>query len=191
MSINELREIVDNGLNKLEMRINPQIKNYIINFSQGFPHYTHLLTKYAAKSALYMDKNLINQDHFDKAITEAIDNASESIRNSYQKAVLTTRKQSMFELVFSACALVNEDEHGTFRAKDLEAPLSQLIGNRIKLQAYAYHLGKLCQEERGAVLQKVGLSKQHRYRFKNPLLKAFITLKLYQTRKLVAASWHV
>lgn len=182
MSADELAEIIKNGLDKLRVEMKPNILLDIINFSQGFPHYTHLLSKYSAKTAIEGAVLEIHRDHFDIAIDEAIDNAQESIREAYQKAVITTRQQSMYDNVVLACALVKEDEHGTFRAKDLEKPLLGLTNQHTKLQAYIYHLGKLCQDERGAILQKVGVPGQYRYRFKNPLLKAYIRLKIYQKK---------
>jgi Cdc6-like AAA superfamily ATPase len=184
MSASELAEIIDNGLTKLGLKIDPLIRDDIIDFSQGFPHYTHLLTKYAAKAALQSDKVEINRSHFDIAIEEALENVHERIRESYQCAVLTTKKEAIFNDVLSACALAKEDEHGTFRATDLEKPLHEITGKHLKLQAYIYHLGKLCQAERGEILQKIGLGKQHRYRFVNPLLRAFVRIKLYQSGKL-------
>ena len=50
MSNKELEEIILKGLNKLEMKINDGAKELIIDYSIGFPHYTHLLTKYSAEN---------------------------------------------------------------------------------------------------------------------------------------------
>ena len=90
----------------------------------------------------------------------------------------------MFGDVLAACALAKEDEHGTFRATDLEVPLFKITGAHHPLQAYTYHLGKLSDSERGSILKKIELGKQHRYRFNNPLLRAYVRLKLYQSGKL-------
>jgi hypothetical protein len=184
MSSIELSEIIDKGLARLEMQIDPLVRRDMIDFSEGFPHYTHLLTKFTANTALQLGTLEINRNHFDLAIEETLENVRESIRESYQRAVITTRKEAMFDDVLSACALAKEDEHGTFRATDLEKPLYKVTGRHLNLQAYIYHLGKLCQDERGGILQKIGFEKQHRYRFANPLLKAFVRIKLYQSGKL-------
>lgn len=155
-----------------------------IEFSQGFPHYTHLMAKYAAQAALESAEIEIRREHFDHAIEEAIENANESIREAYHAAVMTTRREAMFKYVIAACALVKEDEHGTFRAIDLQDPLLKITGKHHMLQAYIYHLGKLCHDDRGSVMQKVGTEKQHRYRFRSPLLRAFVRIKLYQSHQL-------
>jgi len=118
------------------------------------------------------------------AVNEAIKNTQKSIRQSYQEAITNTRNQDKFRNILWACTLVEEDENGTFRAKDLEENLLKITKKKVQQQAYSYNLGMLCQNQKRAVLEKVGeSSKQTRYRFKNPLLKAYIKLIIYQQKK--------
>jgi Cdc6-like AAA superfamily ATPase len=180
----EIEEIVDKGIERLGIKISEGVKLDIVDFSEGFPHYTHLLAKYAAQTAIMNDSSVIESMHLKIAVEEAIANAQESIRDSYHRAVLHTRQSSMFRDVVSACALVEEDEYGTFKPTDLQEALHKLTGEFIDPKSYRYHLGKLCQEEKGLVLQKVGSANRYRYRFTNPLLKAFVRLKLYQQNKI-------
>jgi len=176
----ELQQIIEKGLEKLELTIDEEVKNDIIEFSQGFPHYVHLLAKSSAKVAI----EKITRECFNMAVNEAIKNTQESIRKSYQEAITTTRNQDGFRNVLWACTLVEEDESGTFRAKDIEENLLKITNKKVQQQAYSYNLGMLCQNQKGAVLEKVGeSSKQTRYRFKNPLLKAYIKLIIYQQKK--------
>ena len=184
MSNHELEQIVKGGLKLLNFKIDNSVLEKIIKFSNGFPHYTHLLSKYSAKRAIITKSEVINENHFKDAIDGAIENAQESVRSAYQMAVITGRETTKFEFVLWACAMVKEDEHGTFKATDLMEPMFNLTGKRHALQSYSYHLGKLCQEEKGKVLNKIGKAKQYRYRFNNPLLKSYIKLKLYKNNLL-------
>jgi Cdc6-like AAA superfamily ATPase len=180
----ELQQIIEKGLEKLELTIDEEVKNDIIEFSQGFPHYVHLLAKSSAKVAIEKSTEKITRECFNMAVNEAIKNTQESIRKSYQEAITTTRNQDGFRNVLWACTLVEEDESGTFRAKDIEENLLKITNKKVQQQAYSYNLGMLCQNQKGAVLEKVGeSSKQTRYRFKNPLLKAYIKLIIYQQKK--------
>lgn len=180
----ELQQIIEKGLEKLELTIDEEVKNDIIEFSQGFPHYVHLLAKSSAKVAIEKSIEKITRECFDIAVSEAIKNTQESIRKSYQEAITTTRNQDGFRNVLWACTLVEEDENGTFRAKDIEENLLKITKKKVQQQAYSYNLGMLCQKQKGAVLEKVGeSSKQTRYRFKNPLLKAYIKLLIYQEKE--------
>ncbi|MBL8991994.1 MAG: AAA family ATPase, partial [Spirochaetia bacterium] len=111
MSDEELGEIIDKGMSRLKMSMDKTVRSDIIAFSQGFPHYTHLLAKYSALNAIKLHYNYVARNNFDAAISDAIDNAHESIRDSYQKAVLTSKEKSFYNEVVYACALVEEDEH--------------------------------------------------------------------------------
>jgi Cdc6-like AAA superfamily ATPase len=180
MSPVELAEIVDNGVAKLEMTIDREVKSDIVNFSNGFPHYTHLLAKYSAKIAIELQQNHIDRQHFDLAIDDAIDNVQELIRDMYQKAVLSYKTDAIFNHIIAACAIVQEDEYGTFGISDIEEPLNKMTGKQYSAKSFSYHVSKLCEDERGAILEKVKLGKLNRYKFTNPLLKAFVKIKLYQ-----------
>jgi Cdc6-like AAA superfamily ATPase len=181
MSPEELQQIIEKGLSRIELTIEEEVKDDIIKFSQGFPHYVHSLAKLSAREAIKKSLEKITRECFDVALNEAIKKADASLSTFYQKAITTNRNQDGFRNVLWACTLVKEDENGTFRAIDIEEFLPKIANRKIKQQSYSYNLGMLCREQKGAVLEKVGeSSNQTRYRFKNPLLKAYIKLIIYQ-----------
>lgn len=181
MSDAELQNIIENASKKIEVTIPAAISKNIIRYSSGFPHFTHLLGLYTTLAALDRKSLIIKETDFSSAIKYAIENVSESIRNLYQKAIITTKGISYFPQILTACALVQTDQHGTFRASDLEKILLEKLKTNLKMQAYQYHIGKLCSPERGSVLEKIHISvKQSRYRFNNHLLKGYILLKFFQ-----------
>jgi len=178
MSANELGEIIDKGLSALGMRIIGQVRHRIISLSQGFPHFTHLLSKYSAKQAMEQNRDEISQADFDLAVQDANNDTQESIRNTYFKATVATKK-TIFREVLVACALAPEDEYGTFRASDIDRPLEQVAGRHYGLPQYSYHIAQLCMSGRGPILEKLGSPKRYRYRFTNPLMKPFVLLNAY------------
>jgi energy-coupling factor transporter ATP-binding protein EcfA2 len=189
MSLPELAEIIDKGLAILEMDIEESVRSKIIRLSQGFPHYTHLLAKYSAGGAIDHERLNILEPDLDIAIEKAVEDARESIRAAYHKATLASRRETLFPKVLLAAALAPEDEFGTFRASDLLEPLRRITGRAsYSLPSFTYHLGKLCSEERGNILDKLGTQKRHRYRFANPLMKSFILLKGYSERTIDLSS---
>ena len=180
MNQTELKEVIDNGLAKLKMHMDTSVKEDIIHFSQGFPHYVHLMAKYTVESALFYHYTSILRKNFDEAVEKAVENAYESIRVTYQKAIHTNKVNSFFENVVYSCAMVKEDNYGTFRASDLIEPISKLLKQDVKLSRFIYHLSRLDRKERGPLLQKIKTDNQTRYRFDNPILKAYILLLLYR-----------
>ncbi len=184
MSDEELGEIVVNATKELDMEIETNVLKKIVAYSSGFPHYTHLLGKYSTRVCLDSRKLYIKSIHFKNAMIEAIENVNESIRITFQKAILSAKSDTLFEKVLYACALVETDEYGTFRATDLEAVLENEFQESRKIQAFQYHLGKFCTNERGKVLERITLGKaKTRYRIKNPLVKAFILLRYHNMKE--------
>jgi Cdc6-like AAA superfamily ATPase len=178
MSDAELSEIVISATESIEMKIDKKVLNKIVEYSSGFPHYTHLLGKYTTLAAIECEEINIKNKHFTTAMKLAIENVNESIKRQYELAILSTKTDTLFKDVLFACALVKTDEYGTFRATDIENYFSAEMNYQKSVQAFQYHLGKFCSEERGKILIKLPIAKSRtRYRFQNPLFKAFVRLK--------------
>jgi len=190
MSADELGLIIDNGMKSLGSSIDPFVRLDIIEFSHGFPHYTHLLSKYAVKSALTSGTLDVTRHHFDLSIDEALANVSESIRDLYQRATTSGHKGALYQHVLHACALAKEDEHGAFRATDLLKPMRLVTGKPYPVSSYGFHLSQLCSDERGPVLEQVGRGKMHLYKFRHPLIRAYVRIRLYQAGLIKGATSH-
>ncbi len=180
MTKKELAQIIDNGIEILEMEIDENVKTKITSLSQGFPHFTHLLSKYSAKEAIDEDRNLINEVDLKLAIEKAVDDTQESIRKKYQIATIASKKETLFPYVLLSAAIIETDEFNSFRASDLVKPMRELTKRpEIELPFFTYHIGKLSSDERGNVFEKIGVAQRHRYRFSNPLMKPFIIMRGY------------
>jgi len=182
MEDKELKEIIENGLSKLEISTENTIKEEIVKLSQGLAYYTHLLCRYILEDMIFQKKNLIGKNELTNGILRCVDNAQESIKNSYQLAV-TSNKSTMFKDVLQACVLIKEDEYGTFKASDLQEPLSKIRGEEIRTEQYQHHIGKLCKQEKGSILKRVGTKGNHRYKFRNPLFKTYVQLKVIAEKR--------
>ena len=183
MSNEELKSIIDKGLELLEMTIDQKVSRRIVHLSLGFPHFTHLLAKFSARCAIANRESRISIGHFENAIEDCIRNTDHSIRNSYQKATITSRDESKVKDVIGACAIAETDEYETFSTNDLIVPYRKITGQMVTPQSLTYHLSRLCTDDRGNLLEKAGISRNIRYRFRNPLMKAYVGLKLSQQEK--------
>lgn len=181
MSKFELSEIIEKGLNFTEMQCNNEIKEKIIDFSEGFPQYIHLLCKHSAKAAIERGSLIIEKEDFDKSIDESLEDVQETTKESYRKAV-TANDEVIFKEVLIACSFVKTDEYGNFTAKSIQKILSHILKKNIQPSQYRYHLGQLCKDERGKVLKKIESVGENRYQFRNPLLRAYSKIKAYQLR---------
>ena len=177
MTLEELRAVIDNGLRQVNMDIEGSVAWQIPTVSQGYPHYTHLLTLHAARSAVANGRSTVNGDDIKSAINESISLSEHSIRTSYSTAVYSANKSALFEPVLLACALAPTDDLNYFNARSVMGPLSHIMGRNMEVPAFAKHLDRFCQTTRGPVLHRSGQSRRYRYRFAVPLMRPFVLLQ--------------
>ncbi len=176
MSRAELEEIIDLGLDRLGMEIDHEARDFITSLSQGLPHYTHLLALYATREAIDHGVRRINMAHVNSAIEKALVNAQQSILSTYHKATLSPRRENLYDEVLLACALAQVDELGYFAAADVRRPMKLITDKAYEIPAFARHLSKFCDLDRGPVLTTIGGPRRSRYRFANPLMQPFVLM---------------
>lgn len=173
----ELAQILTTGAEKLGMRMGTGASSRIVKLSQGLPHYTHLLGLYATRAALGRASLEVGVEDVRTGLKRAVDNAQHTIKSLYHTATISSRQDALFEEVLLACALAKKDELSFFAAVDVVKPLSDIEGTRYEIPAFARHLSKFCENERGPVLIKSGERRRYRYRFANPLLEPYVIMK--------------
>lgn len=176
MSPQEIGEVVDKGLNKLEMSINRDSKERIIKLSQGLPHYTHLLAFSAVQSAIENERENINLEDVNQATAESIERAQQTIKEAYGKAVSSPRG-NLYPQVLLACAIAANDEMGYFSAGAVKEPLSKILNKTLDVSAFSRHLKEFCDNRRGPIIQQVGSPRRFKYRFLNPLIEPFVIMR--------------
>lgn len=181
MSSHELKEILHNGAAHLGLEFLQDVENEIIRFSQGFPHFSHLLGKHCCKAAFEDRDRKIRSNHLQSSVRVSVDRVDETVRHAYQRATMTAKISTSFRTVVWACAEAKEDEHGTFKATDVAKAYSKLTNTNTISNSINYYIGKLCTDERGRFLERVGAATNIRYRFRNPLLRAYVQLKQQAT----------
>ena len=48
---------------------------------------------------------------------------------------------------------------------------------RYEIAAFSRHLADFCSDDRGPVLERTGVPRRYRFRFRNPLLQPFVIMK--------------
>lgn len=175
MKKEECEEIINNGLNELEISMDNGIKNKIIDFSSGFPHYIHLLCKYGCEELIENSRDTFTEAYLQIAIKKGIDNTAEQLRSSFRKGVLTANKSDKWRNVIYSCCLCEIDEFNSFTISDINDKYTKLTGKQSDIK---YNLSKLTQDERGEILVKLGKGKSTKYAFRNPMMRAFVKLKM-------------
>jgi Cdc6-like AAA superfamily ATPase len=175
MTENEIREIINYGAKAIGMTIPDAIADQIVDFSCGYPHFTHLLCHQACSNALHRPELIVEQADLEFARTRALGRAHESLKRSYLRATGSNR-ENIYKEVLQACGSVELDEFNTFQPRDVAKPLSAILKREMKATQFGGHLLKLCSPERGNILVSEGESGRRRYRFRDPLMRAYVKL---------------
>lgn len=178
MSDDEAVSIIDNGMRSLGFTISKNVKDKILGFSSGFPHYIHLLCKHGAKQMIINGKTEFNEAYLQIAIKNGIEDTSELLRSSYQRAIVDSNTDSKWIKVLYACANGKSDSFNCFSTNDVLDEYNKSCKNPIKCSNIRYNLNQLCTKERGEILLKMGTGVNTRYRFINPMMRAFVKLKI-------------
>ncbi|MBP6237176.1 MAG: ATP-binding protein [Saprospiraceae bacterium] len=178
MSEPELLEIIQKGCDEVEMEMTKQVQNKIISFSSGFPHYTHLLSKFSLKNAIEKDQIKVKTENLDFAINLAIENAAEHLRESYRMAVFSESGNNKWQNVIFACAKCYSDQFNSFTVEDIIQEYQNLVKKECRIEDIQNEIEALCDKERGFFLEKQATESNTRFKFANPMMKPFILLNI-------------
>lgn len=179
MSPEEVRDIMRRGLIKLGMSVDVGALNEIVQFSQGLPYVTHLLSLASCKAALGDEMLEINIEHVDKGIFDALDQWQHTSKSTYYNATKSPQPGHMYREVLLACALTPTDDFGYFAAADVRKPLKAITGKNYDVPNFARHLKQLSSHGRGSMLSLSGSPRRQRYRFVGPLMRPYIILRSF------------
>jgi|APLak6261698768_1056241.scaffolds.fasta_scaffold00110_3 DNA replication protein DnaC len=176
----ECEEIITNGLKRLELKMETSVKERIIEFASGFPHYVHLLCEIGCRELINNDKILFSEAYLRIAIAAGIDQTSEQLRLSFRKAVMSSSNSTKWRDLLYACANSDVDEFNAFPISEILRQYNRITnGNHKNSSTFNYNLNQLLEDSRGEILIKLGKGMSTRYMFKNPMMKAFVKLKFH------------
>lgn len=178
MSDEESFDIIEKGLSKLELTIDDEVKSKIVEFSSGFPHYVHLLCKYCVLHVIDQNKEHIDNNDLNAAILKGIENTNGQLQTSYRNAIIGLSTTDKWKNVLFACAQVELDEFNCFNITDVANQYRKITGEEIQKNSIVYNLNQLADKTRGNILEKLDTGLNTRYRFVNPMILAFIKLKI-------------
>ena len=112
------------------------------------------------------------------AINKGIENTSEQLRISFRKAILASNSSNKWKHLLYSCANCDIDEFNSFTVSDVVKNYNLLTKSNSKNNNLNYNLNQLTTESRGEILFKLGKGMSTRYAFKNPMMRAFVKLKM-------------
>ena len=173
MSPDELAQIVNHGTAALGMSADDDATRFVGALSQGLPHYTHLLGLHAVRQAIDAGTERVTRGHVGGAIGKAITGSQQTLQRAHHRATMSPRSDALYRQVLLASALARTDGLGYFAAADVREPMSRIMGRKYEIASFSRHLADFCEDDRGPVLERTGVPRRYRFRFRNPLLQPF------------------
>jgi histone H3/H4 len=180
MSKDEMNGILDLRYPKVGMSIQDDARNIIVGLARGLPEYVHFLGRDAARCALAARRLTIEQNDTIVAIDSMVKTSDQTIDEAYSKAVLSNKKNNLYKQVLLACALAKSDDLGRFIPSDVLPQLTKILGRNIKIANFYPHIEAFCEPERGGILEKRGVSKAYKYRFREPKMLPYVIMRSFK-----------
>jgi hypothetical protein len=184
MERKDLKEILDKAQKALNVVFSSSAENLILHVSQGFPHYTHLLGREAVRLAARRRTRSVERQDAIGSLKDAVKQAQQSVTDVFLKATHSTHQNTLYKEVLLASAVTAataSDRLGFFTAAAVAEPLKSVAGKQIPITTFNRHLKAFCEPQRGSTLERKGLPKAYRYRFRDPLLVPFIFMDAVAT----------
>jgi Cdc6-like AAA superfamily ATPase len=178
MEDGELGEILDKAAVQLGVTFSANARATIVSMSQGLPHYTHLLGRDAVRAAVRQGHLCTGVQDVRDGIENAINDAEETIRDLYEKAVSSAQTDALYRQVLLSCALTKKGPRSSFRAADVARSMTKLMKVSYKVPAISKHLKSFSEDEaRGRILIRRGGERNYTYRFANPLVESYVLMR--------------
>jgi hypothetical protein len=177
MSRDELEDIITKCLATVSMTVARPALHEISRIAKGLPHYAHLLGLYAGLAAVSDGMTEVGPKHVSAAVDLSITNALQSIQKAYIRATESSQQTAQYHKVLVACAMADTNDLGYFSPADVREPLGRILKKPAKIEAFARHLHKFCDDESGPVLTKMTIRGRPQFRFVTALMQPFAILK--------------
>lgn len=177
MAKDEMQDVLEGRFRRLGMTIEGNGKWKAINLTKGLPAFAHGLGKEAALAAIARKRLRIVEADIDVAMDNILNSNQNSLKQDYEQATHSNQAKARYRQILMACAMAQSDEVGYFTPKQVEAPLSEILGRPTTVEYFNDNLRQLTEERRGNVLQRQGSTRIYRYRFENPAMQPYVLMK--------------
>jgi Cdc6-like AAA superfamily ATPase len=184
MTDREVERLIQAGAEAARVDFPADVRERIVLLSRGLPYYAQLLSLYTARNALGRGARRIEAGDLAYAVERCAAEADRAVADAYNRAVGTDRRTSFTDVLYLA-ALCPADEYGVFHPADMARIPLHPDGEPGSVLGLQYPLSRLCEEERGAVIERVQEAGGFRYRFRHQMMRQHVLMRQARARGLV------
>lgn len=164
-----LEEIISLGEEGLSIKFEEKVRDTVVDISNGFPYFTHLLCKEAAELALENDENIINAALFQRSIERSLENAEGRLKRDYESAVRSYKTDVYKKILYSASKFKTNE----FSVAQWINQISMDTGVRYNNQSMSNYTGRLTKADYGAIIKRLSRGV---YKITDPRMPSYIRL---------------
>lgn len=166
----EIQQIILGGMKKLSLEISEQVLRIIVNISNGYPHFAHLMGLKSAEEAIVTGVKKITKKEFVSSIDKAVNDAEGTMKRLYDDATqnASLKMSENIQLILKVCSTSN---HDAFSLTDISLKL-KVYGVELANKTISGYLSKFTGDN-GSILRRV---KQGVYRFNDPRMQSYIKM---------------
>jgi energy-coupling factor transporter ATP-binding protein EcfA2 len=173
MTRDELADIVNRGLERLDMSMEEDASRLVRVIPRGLPQYAHLLAQEGARQALLAGRDDITRRDVMAGLEVGLSKLDRTLTRAYEDATYSPRKTRLKEVLL-ACAIAKLGDTGDFSPSDIRSPYSQIIGEEVNIDRFNPQLTALATTR--DILIREGEDRRWRYRFRDPLMEPYVLL---------------
>jgi len=170
----ELRKIIELGQNRIlghRITFDGNVINSIVNISNGYPYFTHLLALKCCEDAIAADKINIRSEDLARATIAAAESAEGALQGTYQFAIRSASVHGdLYRVILLAAARMTKHE---FSAKDLRNEICKIYGKDVSQARLSNFYSTLITDCDESILRRVGKGV---YCFNDPRFPSFIRI---------------
>ena len=177
MSDKEIIDVIHPRVKRLGLKITEDALWDCVFLCKGLPHYAHLIGLHACQACCDARSVVVDRMMIKEAERRSIGESNNTIRTNFDDSIFSERTENLFLPVLVACALAKKDAIGRFLAKDVAVALSDIMERDYEVPAFSYHLDQFATFERGRMLEKLGNTRQFKFRVREALSEPYVVLK--------------
>jgi len=167
----ELTQIIQGGSKQAGLTFQEKVIKNIVETSDGFPHYTHLLALKCAEEAIATDEKIIDHAIYLKAQHLAANESEASLIKNFNDAIRGQSHDTIkYILLAAACATI---EHNEFQSEELRREYKRISGKEISQGELNNFLPRIISSDRQKILRRIAKGV---YCFNDPRMPCFIRI---------------
>ncbi|WP_415347568.1 AAA family ATPase [Enterobacter roggenkampii] len=164
-----LHEIIKTGEDGLGLEFSSDVKKSIVDISNGFPYFTHLIGKELADIALSSGLAKINSDVLPAALKRAVVNTEGQLKREYEEAV-TSSKTNVYPSILYAAAKFKDNK---FTIQEWITQIREDTGVSYSNYHMSNYIGRFKKADKGAIITKAARGV---YKISDPRMPSYIRM---------------